>query len=66
MDFYEQNAPAFRDHFAVGIAAHDVLAKIGRTALFLGRAPLPEEMQREASGIARGLMEQGRVFEGNR
>lgn len=66
VDFYEQNAPAFRDHFAVGIAAHDVLAKIGEMALFLGRAPLPEEMQREASGIARGLMEQGRVFEGNR
>ena len=56
VDFYEQNAPAFRDHFAVGIAAHDVLAKIGEMALFLGRAPLPEEMQREASGIARGLM----------
>jgi len=66
VDFYEQNAPAFRDHFAVGIAAHDVLAKIGEMALYLGRAPLPEEMQREASGIARGLMEQGRVFEGNR
>ena len=66
VDFYEQNAPAFRDHFAVGIAAHDVLAKIGEMALCLGRAPLPEEMQREASGIARGLMEQGRVFEGNR
>lgn len=66
VDFYEQNAPAFRDHFAVGIAAHDVLAKLGEMALCLGRAPLPEEMQREASGIARGLMEQGRVFEGNR
>lgn len=66
VDFYEQNAPAFRDHFAVGIAAHDVLAKIGEMALSLGRAPLPEEMQREAAGIARGLMEQGRVFEGNR
>lgn len=66
VDFYEQNAPSFRDHFAVGIAAHDVLAKIGEMALFLGRAPLPEEMQREAAGIARGLMEQGRVFEGNR
>jgi hypothetical protein len=66
VDFYEQNAPAFRDHFAVGIAAHDVLAKIGEMALCLGRAPLPEEMQREATGIARGLMEQGRVFEGNR
>lgn len=66
VDFYEQNAPAFRDHFAVGIAAHDVLAKIGEMALFLGRAPSPEEMQREAAGIARGLMEQGRVFEGNR
>jgi len=66
VDFYEENAPAFRDHFAVGIAAHDVLAKIGEMALFLGRAPSPEEMQREAAGIARGLMEQGRVFEGNR
>lgn len=66
VDFYAQNAPAFRDHFAVGIAAHDVLAKIGEMALCLGRAPLLEEMQREASGIARGLMEQGRVFEGNR
>ena len=66
VDFYEQNAPAFRDHFAVGIAAHGVLAKLGEMALCLGRAPLPEEMQREASGIARGLMEQGRVFEGNR
>lgn len=66
VDFYEQNAPSFREHFAVGIAAHDVLAKIGELALFLGRAPSPEEMQREGSGIARGLMEHGRVFENNR
>ena len=66
VDFYEQNAPAFRDHFAAGIAAHDVLAKIGDMALFLVRTPSPEEMQREAAGIARGLMEQGRIFEGNR
>lgn len=66
VDFYEQNAPSFRDHFAVGIAAHDVLAKIGEMALSLARAPLPEEMQREAAGIARGLMEQGRIFEGHR
>ncbi len=66
VDFYEQNAPSFREHFAVGIAAHDVLAKIGELALFLGRAPSPEEMQREGSGIARGLIEHGRVFEGNR
>jgi len=66
VDFYEQNAPSFREHFAVGIAAHDVLAKIGELALFLGRAPTPEEMQSAGSGIARGLMEHGRVFEGNR
>lgn len=66
VDFYEQNAPSFREHFAVGIAAHDVLAKIGELALFLGRAPSPEEMQREGSGIGRGLIEYGRVFEGNR
>lgn len=66
VDFYEQNAPSFRDHFAVGIAAHDVLAKIGELVLSLGRAPSPEEMQREGSGIARGLIEHGRVFEGNR
>lgn len=66
VDFYEQNAPSFREHFAVGIAAHDVLAKIGDLALFLGRAPTPEEMQSAGAGIARGLMEHGRVFEGNR
>ncbi len=66
VDFYEQNAPAFRDHFAAGIAAHDVLAKIGEMALFLVRTPSPEEMQREAAGIAHKLMEQGRIFEGNR
>lgn len=66
VDFYEENAPAFRDHFAVGIAAHDVLAKIGEMALLLGRAPLPEEMAREGAGIARGLIAQGRVFEGYR
>ena len=57
VDFYEQNAPAFRDHFAVGIAAHDVLAKIGEMALSLRRAPLPEEMAREGASIARGLIE---------
>lgn len=28
VDFYEQNAPAFRDHFAVGIAAHDASAVV--------------------------------------
>ena len=66
LDFYEENAPVFRDHFAVGIAAHDVLAKIGELALSLGRAPLPEEMTNEGAGIARGLIEQGRVFEGSR
>jgi len=66
VDFYEENAPAFRDHFAVGIAAHDVLAKIGEMALSLRRAPLPEEMAREGASIARGLIEQGRVFEGHR
>jgi len=66
VDFYKQSAPSFREHFAVGIAAHDVLAKIGELALFLGRAPTPEEMQSAGSGIARGLMEHGRVFEGNR
>ena len=66
VDFYEENAPAFRDHFAVGIAAHDVLAHLGEMALSLRRAPLPEEMAREGASIARGLIEQGRVFEGHR
>lgn len=66
VDFYERNAPSFRDHFAVGIAAHDVLAKLGEMALSLGRVPVPDEMAREAAGIARGLIDQGRVFEGHR
>ena len=66
VDFYEQNAPAFRDHFAVGIAAHDVLAKIGEVALFLKKTPSPDVMAAEASLVVRGLIEHGRVFEGNR
>lgn len=66
VDFYEQNAPAFRDHFAVGIAAHDVLAKIGEVALFLGQAPSADQMAAEASAVVRGLIEHGRVFEGHR
>ena len=66
VDFYEQGAHAYREHFAVGIAAHDVLAKIGETTVALGRRMNPMEIAREAAAVARSLVESGRVFEGHR
>lgn len=64
VDFYESNQAAFRDHFQVGIAAHDVLAAIGEHALTAMRQPTDQEIVELAERQVRSLITQGRSFEG--
>lgn len=64
VDLYEQNAPAFRDHYQVGIAAHDCLAQVGELALKLGRSPDASQVVAVCQNVAFELMAKGRRFEG--
>lgn len=64
VDFYESNQAAFRDHFQVGIAAHDVLAAIGEHALTAMLQPTEQEIAEIAERQVRSLITRGRSFEG--
>jgi len=66
VDFYEDGTSVYREHFDTGIAAHDVLAKIGEAILVKGERLTDDQMRQEAAIVARGLIESGRWFEGSR
>lgn len=63
VDYYEQDAPAFREHFQVGIAGHEVLAAIGMRGKSLGRTLELGEMATISSDVVRALITKGRSFE---
>ena len=64
VDFYEENAPAFRDHFVVGIAAHDVLAHLGEMALSLRPRSVAGRDGPRRRWHCAGLIEQGGYLRG--
>ena len=59
-----RNRPAFREHFRVGIAAHECLAAIGVQCHRLMRQPELGEMLAASQQIVRSLVTTGRQFEG--
>lgn len=66
VDYYEQRRPYFRDHYAVGIVAHDGLAKVGELANLLQRPPELGEAMEAIDKAVRTVMTDGRTFEDER
>jgi hypothetical protein len=58
LDFYDARAPYSREHFQGGVAAHAVLEHLGRHAVPADR------WQDEADRVVRGLVTEGRAFDG--
>lgn len=65
VDLYESpEQTAFREHFQVGIAAHECLANIGQWALDNEKRPRAEVIRQVADATMRKLMSEGRSFDG--
>lgn len=68
LDYYEQNRSYFRDHYAVGIAAHAVLEALGhhraKLPLLAGTEMRPEVQRDIAEQVVRKLITTGRAFDG--
>lgn len=64
LDFYEAKRFAFRDHFSVGIAAHDCLAAVGEQTRKAGRALESGELVELCQKTMQRLITDGRTFEG--
>jgi hypothetical protein len=63
--FYEQDRAYFRDHFAVGIAAHAVLEALGHARRQIHEQSQPwEQIEVIADRVAKQLMTTGRTFDG--
>ena len=68
VDYYEQTRTSFRDHYAVGIAAHAVLEALGhhraKLPLLAGTEMRPEVQREIAEQVVRNLITKGRSFDG--
>lgn len=63
VDYYEKDVRAFREHFQVGIAGHEVLAAIGMRGKHIGRPLELGEMATISADVVRALITKGRAFE---
>lgn len=66
LDYYEEQRPYWRDQFAVGVVAHDCLAKVGELANLLQRPPELGEALGAIDKAVRIVMTEGRSFEDTR
>lgn len=63
LTFQEEGVPRERRKFEAGIAAHAFLQEIGQLTKECGAA-LPQQISERCDAVARGLLTNGRMFEG--